>query len=170
MRRIAIALAAATAGLILTTGLAFAAPAIAQATLVPVIPTSHITAHVNIVDSGDMDVVSGTGTGFEAGQFYFSLFYNAGSPATGPGACEPTNNSLSFAQMVVGVWLPMDSTSRTLSAIKTHDGIVTADLGPLAQFAQGDTYAPLSNVGTMSVRKGMGVLQSCGNVNVILSV
>ena len=85
---------------------------------------------------------------------YVSLFYDTSSRATHAvvngtslqNACLPTEGfqpPQSFSQMVIGVWLPVGSSTRTLSAVK--NGAFDAPV-PLA-------YLPINQIGTISVRQ-----------------
>jgi len=121
-----------------------------------------ISASATIIDLGISLTVSGSATGLNPLQTYYSLFYDTGSVPTSPKACLPTNNSLSFAQMLVGPWAtPAGGGRSVLSSVRT-----------------GPQYAPLSALGTMSVRLDTQplsppptapnpqrfVLQACGKI------
>jgi hypothetical protein len=125
---------------------------VAVARLQPV-DQSGIHALVVLVDTGRELRVHALAQGLDPNQRYVSLVYDTGSRPSGPGACEPTSAALSAAQMFVGDWEPVGRGVRTLQAVKT-----------------GDSYAPLSAIGTMSVRVVVGpppagfVLKACGRV------
>ena len=56
------------------------------------IAKSGIEARIRIVDHGDAASgleVTGTATGLDPGQAYFSLFYDSGAKPSGPSACAP---------------------------------------------------------------------------------
>lgn len=99
------------------------------------IDRSGIRALLAFEDSGSTLMVNGIATGMDPMQVYISLVYDEKSVPRGSKACLPRNNSLTFPQMVLGVWLPLGSSTRTLSVVKA-----------------GPSYVPLFNVGTASVR------------------
>lgn len=102
----------------------------------------NITGQLHFIDTGTTLTVTGIADGLEPTKVYASLIYDKNSVATGQSACLPTDNSLTFpAQMVVGVWLPVGSKRRTLHAVK---------LGTTGQITD---YAPLSSIGTVSIRE-----------------
>jgi hypothetical protein len=102
----------------------------------------NITARIDFFDFGSALLVTGTADGLAPDKVYVSLIYDKDSVATGPTACLNTNNGLTFpGQMVVGVWLPLGSKTRTLHAIKA---------GTTGQITD---YAPLSAIGTVSIRE-----------------
>ncbi|HZG52280.1 MAG TPA: hypothetical protein VEZ40_09095 [Pyrinomonadaceae bacterium] len=128
----------------------------------------NMTAQMRFFDTGNTLTATGMANGMDPTKVYVSLFYDTGSVPTGANACLPTNNSLTFpAQMVVGVWLPLGSKSRTLHAVKA---------GMTGQITD---YAPLNAIGTVSIREDTQVgqpiptrpdpvrfqLRSCSNVN-----
>lgn len=128
----------------------------------------NITAQMKFYDTGTSLAVTGMANGLDPTKVYVSLIYDTGSVPTGANACLPTNNSLTFpAQMVVGVWLPLGSKSRTLHAVKA---------GMTGQITD---YAPLNAIGTVSIREDTQVgqpiptrpdpvrfqLRACSNVN-----
>ncbi len=74
------------------------------------------TASIQFVDDGVQIYAQGQGSGFLPGRQYVSLVYET-RVTTGPGACavNPNDpNQLNFEQMLVGEWLPLDGTDRTL--------------------------------------------------------
>jgi hypothetical protein len=114
------------------------------------INNSAITATFSFEDTGAALVVQGFAQGMDPTKVYVSLLYDTGSVATGPTACLPTDNSLSFSQIVLSYWLPIIGTStRTLAAVKVGPPGTPV---PLA-------YAPLSAVATVSVRQDTRPLQ-----------
>lgn len=58
-------------------------------------------------DDGTTLTVTGAAFGMDPLKAYASLLYDLGSVARGPRACLPTDNSLTFNQMVLGYWLPL---------------------------------------------------------------
>ena len=97
---------------------------------------STIRANVLLIDDGTNLTVNGQGAGFDASLSYTSFFYGTGSVQYGSLACIPPNpNNLTATQMITAYWLPVGSTRRTLTVVKT-----------------GTSYVPLSAIGTMSVR------------------
>ena len=97
---------------------------------------STIRADVLLTDDGTTLNVKGVGVGFNATLAYTSFFYGTGSVQNGSLACiPPTPNNLTATQMITAYWLPVGSTRRTLTVVKT-----------------GASYAPLSAIATMSVR------------------
>ncbi len=120
---------------------------------------SGIRGLINVKRIGQTNTVTGFATGMDPYKAYVSLFYDAGSPGTGPCACIPSNpppaalastckatNSppVNFSQMVIGYWLPLiGSTTRTLQVLKA--GNVNAPV-PLA-------FVPLENIGSVSIRE-----------------
>lgn len=109
---------------------------------------TNITASMRFFDTGSTLNVTGIANGLDPTKVYVSLVYDTGSVPTGTNACLPTNNSLSFpAQMVVGVWLPLGSRTRTLHAVKA---------GKTGQITD---YAPLNAIGTVSIREDTQVGQ-----------
>jgi hypothetical protein len=121
------------------------------------IDASGVQARILFLDTGSPQnglVVSGFATGLDPTQLYISLVYDAGSVPGGPTACVPTGNPpITATQMAVGFWTVAENGTGTLFAIKS-----------------GDSYFPLSDIGTMSVRIVLGpppegfVLESCGRV------
>jgi hypothetical protein len=105
---------------------------------------STVSAIVDVVDTKTALIVRGRAVGMEPDQVYVSLFYDINSFPTGPNACLPTpgDTSLNFSQMVIGYWLPIGSSIRTLTAIKVGPAFLPV---PLA-------YARLAQIGTVSVR------------------
>ncbi|MGI9105953.1 MAG: hypothetical protein ACR2G4_06875 [Pyrinomonadaceae bacterium] len=105
---------------------------------------STVSAVVDVVDTKTALIVRGRAVGMVPDQVYVSLFYDINSFSTGPNACLPTpgDTSLNFSQMVIGYWLPIGSSVRTLAAVKFGPDFSPV---PLA-------YAPLNQIGTVSVR------------------
>jgi hypothetical protein len=153
---------------LLTLGLAviigFPGVALAQQTgfaQVQPVNGSDIEAIITFSDDGDTLKVIGVATRLDPTQTYVTLLYNVGSLAEGPTACLPTDDSLTFTQMVVGLWVVQESGIGTLTATKT-----------------GDSYVALGEFGTTSVRRDTQpdqplpsapdpnrfVLQACGEV------
>lgn len=115
----------------------------AVAALAP-INNSGITATFSFEDNGAALIVNGVAQGMDPLKVYVSLIYDNGSVATGPGACLPTDTSLSFSQMVLSYWLPFIGTStRTLVAAKIGPPSTPV---PLA-------YAAVGTFKTVSVRQ-----------------
>ncbi|SRR6266540_3258614 len=150
-RRLLLLLGIAT--MVVSSDAASAGSATGAARLHP-IDRSGVHARINFVDTGSVLEVSGTATGLDSSKPYITLVYDNGSVPGGPEACEPTNNSLTFAQMFVGSWQPVGSSTRTLTATKS-----------------GPAYAPLSAFDTTSVRQFNAAdpeespLKACGQVH-----
>lgn len=154
------AITLANAAVLAASGLALAAstPSLGETRIHPVKKDSHIQAHVHVLDNGSKLQFIGVASGMNPNDTYVSLIYDNGSVSGGKHACEPTNKSLSFAQMFVGSWEPKDSSDRTLSAAMS-----------------GSSYTPLGTFRTMSVREDLGAaipnpmdrfqLRSCGLVH-----
>jgi len=107
-------------------------------------PISNVQALVSVVDNGSTLDITGLATGMDPAQQYVSLFYDTNSLTTGLGACLPTPGGpqQTFSQMVIGIWLPLGSSTRTLKASKF--GPASAPV-PLA-------YLAVKQIGTVSVR------------------
>lgn len=122
---------------------------------------SRIKAMLTFSDDGQTLQVDGVASGLDPTQAYVTLLYDLSSIPGGSRACLPTDNSLTFTQMVVGVWNVDGNGNGTLSAANT-----------------GAAYAPLATLGTISIRldtqagqplpsapdPGRFVLQACGKV------
>ena len=113
---------------------------------------SGIKARIRIVDHGDPAAgleVTGTATGLDPGQAYFSLFYDSGAKPSGPSACAPNvPGALTQPQMFISFWQVDGNGNGTLQVTKT-----------------GPSYAALGALGAMSIRLGAtGALQACGKV------
>lgn len=83
---------------------------------VPPVVTDGPTGSIQFVDDGVQIYAQGQGSGFDPGRQYVSLVYET-NQTTGPRACavDPNDpNELNFEQMLVGEWLPLDGTERTL--------------------------------------------------------
>ncbi len=120
---------------------------------------SGIQALIHVERIGQTETITGFGTGFDPFKAYVSLFYDAGSPGSGPCACIPSNPPpaalqatcpttsappVNFSQMVIGYWLPLiGSSKRTMQVLKA--GAVNSP-APLA-------FVPLENIGSVSVRE-----------------
>lgn len=120
---------------------------------------SGIQALIHVERLGQTGTITGFGTGFDPFKAYVSLFYDAGSPGSGPCACIPSNPPpaalaqvcpatnappVNFSQMLIGYWLPLiGSSKRTLLVLKAGDPTAPA---PLA-------FVPLENIGSISVRE-----------------
>ena len=118
----------------------------------------EINGTVTFLDTGGLRsglFVSGEARGMNPANTYVSLIYNIGSVTEGPAACTPTNGLLDGTQMLVGFW-QVDATGR----------------GKLFANKLGESYAPLTDVGAISIREVRGpapggfVLQSCGKVEI----
>lgn len=155
---------------LLTFGLAaiigFPCVALAQQTgftQVQPVNRSGIQAMIAFSDNGDTLEVIGVATGLDPAQTYVTLLYDVGSLPGGSTACLPTDDSLTFTQMVVGLWVVHESGNGTLTATKT-----------------GGSYVALDDFGTTSVRldtqagqplpsapdPNRFVLQACGKVHI----
>jgi hypothetical protein len=127
---------------------------------------SDIQAMIAFSDDGDTLEVRGVATGLDPTQTYVTLLYDVGSLPGGPTACLPTDNSLSFTQMVVGLWVTQESGIGMLTATKT-----------------GGSYMALDDFGTTSIRldtqpgqplppeadPSRFVLQACGKIHIVPS-
>lgn len=123
------------------------------------IDRSGIRALVSVQKIGRTETVTGFATGMDPYKAYVSLFYDAGSPGSGPCACIPSNPpppslaatckttdapSVNFSQMVIGYWLPLiGSSTRTLQILKA--GATDAPGGA--------AFVELEKVGAVSVRE-----------------
>jgi hypothetical protein len=120
---------------------------------------SGIQALISVEKIGQTETITGFATGMDPYKAYVSLFYDAGSPGSGPCACIPSNPPppslastckttnappVNFSQMVIGYWLPLiGSSKRTLSVLKAGAPDAPA---PLA-------FVPLENIGSVSIRE-----------------
>ncbi len=120
---------------------------------------SGIQALIHVEKIGQTETITGFATGLDPYKAYVSLFYDAGSPGTGPCACIPSNPPpaalqstcpttsappVNFSQMVIGYWLPLiGSSKRELKVLKA--GATNAP-APLA-------FVPLENIGSVSIRE-----------------
>lgn len=119
---------------------------------------SGIQGRMVFLDTGSPQtglMVSGTATGLDPTQTYFSLIYDVGALPGGPAACVPAGNPpLTGTQMGVGFWLVGADGTGTLFAVKT-----------------GDSYVSLGSIGAVSIRIVLGLppagfaLQACGQVH-----
>ncbi|MCI0339126.1 MAG: hypothetical protein L0226_16260 [Acidobacteria bacterium] len=130
-----------------------------NAALAP-INTSGIRALVSVKIIAGTNTVTGFATGMDPYKAYVSLFYDAGSPGSGPCACIPSNPpppslqatcrttnkpKVTFSQMVIGYWLPLiGTTTRSMLVLKASPD-PNAPV-PLAA-------VPLANIGAVSVRE-----------------
>ena len=128
-------------------------------------------AVINFVDNGvGKMTITGTATGLQAG--WFSLLYDNGSVPGGPGTpqapanihgggnCEPTNDDLSAEQMLLDFGLDFPF------AVAVWQ-FVGGDNWELFYEAEGDFYAPLSDLGTVSIRStipGPENVEACGKI------
>ncbi|MFN0111572.1 MAG: hypothetical protein ACKVZH_22145 [Blastocatellia bacterium] len=120
---------------------------------------SGIRALVSVQKIGKTETVTGFATGMDPYKAYVSLFYDAGSPGSGPCACLPSNPpppslaatckttdapAVNFSQMVIGYWLPLiGSSTRTLQILKA--GAPDAPGGA--------AFVELEKIGAVSVRE-----------------
>jgi hypothetical protein len=123
------------------------------------INNSGIRALINVKMIGSTTQIIGFAGGMDPYKAYVSLFYDNGSPGSGPCACIPSNPppaalqntcrttkapKVNFSQMVIGYWVPLiGSTTRNLLVIKA--GGLDAP-PPLAA-------VPLNIIGSVSVRE-----------------
>ncbi len=110
---------------------------------------SGVRGRIVLLDSGDSAgglVVSGRATGLDPAQGYVSLIYDRCAVPGGPKACLPTGG-LTGTQMFVGFWSVDENGTGSLFVTKT-----------------GDTYAPIDDVGAVSIRLATMALQACGRV------
>ena len=126
-KRAIMAFAVAAAALFVGHATALAGTTTGAANLHP-IDRSGIAARMQYVDTGSTLTVDGTATGLTFGQHYLSLFYDNGSKPSGPIVCEPTNNSITFEQMVIDFWSINPDGTGTVHAVKTGPGYVPLDL------------------------------------------
>jgi hypothetical protein len=112
---------------------------------------SGVQARVSFLDDGTVLSIRGTATGLDPGSPYVSLLYDRGSVPGGPIACEATDNSVSFTQMVAGTWIVDANGNGTLTFDKAGPG----------------NYVSLRAVKTMSIRL-MPAFQrvACGEIAV----
>jgi hypothetical protein len=94
-----------------------AAVEVGHATIVPTAKTTAagpatVRAKVVLTQTGGLLSATGTGTGFTRDGIYLSVLYGPRSNAT---TCTP-DGSLDFGQMLLGIWEPTGSTTRTLVA------------------------------------------------------
>lgn len=120
---------------------------------------SGIQALIHLEKVGQTQTITGFGTGFDPSKAYVSLFYDAGSPGSGPCACVPSNPppaelqttcktttapAVNFSQMAIGYWLPLvGSSKRELKVLKSGAEDAPA---PLA-------FVSLENIGAISIRE-----------------
>lgn len=120
---------------------------------------SGIQALISVQKIGRTETVTGFATGMDPYKAYVSLFYDAGSPGSGPCACIPSNPpppslaatckttnapAVNFSQMVIGYWLPLiGSSTRTLQILKA--GAPDAPGGA--------AFVELENIGAVSIRE-----------------
>lgn len=143
---------------------AFAAEESTASSRVNAINGSGIRGGIFFHDSGNAEEgmsFSGVARGMDPKKTYVSLVYDEGSTAKGKGACLPSDDSLSFGKMVLGVWK-----------------VYKNGVGVLQGRTTGEVYASLDLIGTTSVRQDMQpgtalpaeadpnrfVLQACGRV------
>ncbi len=110
------------------------------------------------MDTGSSEnglVVSGTATGLDPTQMYFTLVYDKDSLPGGPNACTPPpTNDVTEDQMKVDFWHVHSDGTGTLFRVKT-----------------GSAYVALSGIATVSIRHVVGpppegfVLQACGEIH-----
>lgn len=143
------------------------------------IGNSGITGEITFVDNPAAKTLTirGEAEGLNPNRMYFSLLYNAGSPSVGTGACEPTNGSVGFIEMLVGFWTVNEDGEGKLFTVKSMSGNtnlkVPANAQLLASFGLGGvenlpSYIGLNRVGNMSIRDvneppGF-VLKACGDI------
>jgi hypothetical protein len=111
---------------------------------------SGVQARASFLDDGTVLSVRATATGLDPASAYISLLYDRGSVPGGPNACEATDDSVTFEQMVAGTWVVDANGNGTLALDKA---------GPL--------YVSLRKVRTMSVRLVSGFQRvACGAIAV----
>lgn len=145
----------------------------AEAELNP-IGNSGISAEITFVDNPAAKTLTirGEAEGLNPAKVYFSLLYNVGSPSVGPMACEPTNGSVGFIEMLVGFWSVNADGEGKLFTVKSMSGNsnLKANAALLPPFLQGTQNAPsyvaLNKVGNMSVRDVNAgfVVRACGDI------
>lgn len=120
---------------------------------------SGVRALLSVQKIGRTETVTGFATGLDPYKAYVSLFYDAGSPGSGPCACIPSNPPpaalaatckatnappVNFSQMVIGYWLPLiGSSTRTLQILKA--GAPDAPGGA--------AFVELEKIGSVSIRE-----------------
>jgi hypothetical protein len=141
--------------LLASSNVASANPRAAVAVLQPT-DRSGIRAAMLFVDTGTELQVRGAARRLDPAKTYISLIYDSGAVARGPNACLPsrTPSPLTSEQMLVGSWLPMGSSTRTLTAVKS-----------------GASYTAVSSFAAVSIRvvgdAPQPILQACGKVRSI---
>lgn len=120
---------------------------------------SGIRALISVQKIGRTETVTGFATGLDPYKAYVSLFYDAGSPGSGPCACIPSNPPpaalaatckatneapVNFSQMVIGYWLPLiGSSTRTLQVLKAG----------APEASGGSAFVELEKIGSVSIRE-----------------
>ncbi len=146
--------------LLVTSGIAFASEATEAEAALASIGNSGVTAEIEWRDTGTSLQVTGEAEGLNPNAVYVSLIYDLGSVATGPTACDPTSNALTFEQMFMGFWLPMGSSERTLQMFNGRLGFdpstgtfsFTSTPTP-AGGKTGEFFTPIGTFATVSVRQ-----------------
>ena len=134
---------------------------------------SGIVGHVILLDNGIETVYVGVATGLTLDIRYVSLIYDTDSEEDGPEACEPgidPDTPLTDDQMVIGLWMPVDSSIRTLEMRPIigfdADGPIP---GPRLTSITGPEYTPIDDIGTMSIRGppffGPPGVVACGEID-----
>lgn len=163
-----------TALLLATSSVALASGSVhAEASLAP-IGNSGISAEIKFVDdpAAKTLTIKGEAKGLDPTKTYFSLLYNVGSPSVGPMACEPTNDSVSFIEMLVGFWSVDEDGEGTLVTVKSMAGNSNLKENaallppPLAGVQFAPSYVGLDKVGNISIRDVSAgfVLRACGDI------
>lgn len=99
------------------------------------ISNSGVRAMLVFSDNGETLRIRGIAKGLDPTQTYVSLLYDLGSRPGGGDACLPTDESLSFPQMVVNFWKVRPN-----------------GIGFLRAGKKGSSYVPLAAAGTASIR------------------
>lgn len=165
---------AVIAMLLATSTVAFASGKVRAEANLASIANSGISAEITFVDNPAAQTLTirGEAEGLNPTKTYLSLLYNAGSPSVGPMACEPTNDSVNFVQMIVGIWSVNKDGEGRLSTVKSMAGNSNLMRQPPGVVPPGLATAPsyvgLNKVGNMSVRDLLTppgfVLKACGDI------
>ncbi|MBC5822220.1 MAG: hypothetical protein GIX01_09605 [Candidatus Eremiobacteraeota bacterium] len=131
-------------------------------------PFSHIHADLRFLDNGTTLQVMGYATGMTPNLSYVSFVYGNGSVARGSTAClPPSPNNFTFNQMVLGYWLPLGSSERTLVVTKTGSNGMPTDYASLAQFATASIRWDTTPAQSLAVNQSPAryYLQTCTGVH-----
>lgn len=127
-------------------------------------PFSPIRGKIHFSDNGTTLTVRGEASGMDPSLSYISFVYGTGSHGRNSLAClPPTPNNLTFNQMVLGYWLPVGSSHRTLYAVKTGSNNAPTDYASLGQFASASVRWDTTPTQPLSVNQSPAryYLQTC---------